>query len=233
MNWDQVEGNWKQMKGRVKERWGKLTDDDLDRIEGKRDRLVGKIQERYGDAPGVDIGRLMSCVEDLRPLLPKVEAAEENLPFLVVVRSTLVPTVKAVERIEVRGKAGWTDMADELDGYRPIDGVEVPDADADAYLLVDVSTGPETLGVTPADALPRIRAAGRTPLTIDEGVALLTHHPDVLSARNAFQALASRADNKRIPSFWMSKGAPRLGWCWEGNPHSWLGAASAAQRLVP
>ena len=85
----------------------------------------------------------------------------------------------------------------------------------------------------PADALPRIRSAGRTPLTIDEGVALLTQHPEVLSERNAFQALASRADNKRIPSFWMSKGAPRLGWCWEGNPHSWLGAASAAQRLVP
>jgi len=49
MNWDQVEGHWRQMKGRVKERWGKLTDDDLDRIEGNRDRLVGRIQERYGD----------------------------------------------------------------------------------------------------------------------------------------------------------------------------------------
>ena len=50
MNWDRVEGNWKQFKGMVKEKWGKLTDDDLDVIEGKRDRLVGKIQERYGMA---------------------------------------------------------------------------------------------------------------------------------------------------------------------------------------
>jgi len=48
MNWDQVEGKWKQAKGSVKERWGKLTDDDLDVISGKRDQLVGKIQERYG-----------------------------------------------------------------------------------------------------------------------------------------------------------------------------------------
>lgn len=48
MNWDQVEGKWKQAKGTVKERWGKLTDDDLDVIAGKRDQLVGKIQERYG-----------------------------------------------------------------------------------------------------------------------------------------------------------------------------------------
>jgi uncharacterized protein YjbJ (UPF0337 family) len=48
MNWDQIEGKWKQAKGAVKEKWGKLTDDDLDVINGKQDVLVGKIQERYG-----------------------------------------------------------------------------------------------------------------------------------------------------------------------------------------
>ena len=50
MNSDQLQGKWKQMKGSVKERWGKLTDDDLDVIDGKHDQLVGKIQERYGVA---------------------------------------------------------------------------------------------------------------------------------------------------------------------------------------
>ena len=48
MNWDQIEGKWKQVKGIVKQKWGKLTDDDLDVIAGSRDQLVGKIQERYG-----------------------------------------------------------------------------------------------------------------------------------------------------------------------------------------
>ena len=48
MNWDQVEGKWKQMKGTVRQKWGKLTDDDLDVIAGKQDQLAGKIQERYG-----------------------------------------------------------------------------------------------------------------------------------------------------------------------------------------
>ncbi|HUB02510.1 MAG TPA: CsbD family protein [Terriglobales bacterium] len=48
MNWDQVQGKWTQLTGSVKEKWGKLTDDDLKVIDGKRDRLVGKIQERYG-----------------------------------------------------------------------------------------------------------------------------------------------------------------------------------------
>ncbi|WP_130833343.1 CsbD family protein [[Erwinia] mediterraneensis] len=50
MNRDETSGNWKQFKGKVKEKWGKLTDDDMTVIEGKRDQLVGKIQERYGYA---------------------------------------------------------------------------------------------------------------------------------------------------------------------------------------
>jgi uncharacterized protein YjbJ (UPF0337 family) len=48
MNWDQVEGKWKQAKGAIKQKWGKLTDDDLDVIAGQKDVLIGKIQERYG-----------------------------------------------------------------------------------------------------------------------------------------------------------------------------------------
>jgi uncharacterized protein YjbJ (UPF0337 family) len=50
MNWDQIAGNWKQVKGVVREKWGKLTDDDVDIIAGKRDILLGKIQERHGIA---------------------------------------------------------------------------------------------------------------------------------------------------------------------------------------
>ena len=50
MNSDQMQGKWKQMKGTVKERWGKLTDDDVDVINGQHDQLVGKIQEKYGIA---------------------------------------------------------------------------------------------------------------------------------------------------------------------------------------
>jgi hypothetical protein len=198
-------------------------------LEAEFDRQVATLAAL--DHPGLTTKHLARHVEPLRDLLPKASRNHaEAIAFLVVVRSALVPTVDAVERFEVRGKAGWTDMSGELDGYRPIEGVEVPDVPA--YLLTDIDTGAATLNVTPDDALPVIRAAGRTPLTIDEGVALVTHVPAVLTARNAFQALGSRAANKRVPSFWVSKGAPRLGWCWAGNPHSWLGAASAAGRYA-
>ncbi len=50
MNWDQIQGKWKEVKGQAKQKWGDLTDDDLDKVEGKRDELVGKVQQRYGIA---------------------------------------------------------------------------------------------------------------------------------------------------------------------------------------
>ena len=46
--WEKIKGNWTVAKGHVKEKWGKLTDDDMTRIEGRRDVLVGRVQARYG-----------------------------------------------------------------------------------------------------------------------------------------------------------------------------------------
>lgn len=48
MNWDQIVGNMKQLRGQLREKWGKLTDDDLDVIAGKRDQLAGRLQKTYG-----------------------------------------------------------------------------------------------------------------------------------------------------------------------------------------
>ncbi len=50
MDWNQIEGDWQRLKGHVKEKWGQLTDDEIDKINGHREQLEGKIQERYGIA---------------------------------------------------------------------------------------------------------------------------------------------------------------------------------------
>ncbi len=47
MNWDQIKGNWKQFTGRVKEKWGKLTDDDLTTAAGHRDQVPAILQKRW------------------------------------------------------------------------------------------------------------------------------------------------------------------------------------------
>lgn len=48
MTWEHVQGDWQRARARVRERWGKLTDQDLERIGGAKDRLVAALKERYG-----------------------------------------------------------------------------------------------------------------------------------------------------------------------------------------
>ena len=48
MTWEEIAGNWTFYKGRIKERWGKLTDDELEVIDGEWDQLIGSLQVRYG-----------------------------------------------------------------------------------------------------------------------------------------------------------------------------------------
>jgi uncharacterized protein YjbJ (UPF0337 family) len=50
MDWNRIEGNWKQFSGKVREKWGDLTDDDLQKVEGHREQLEGMLQQRYGYA---------------------------------------------------------------------------------------------------------------------------------------------------------------------------------------
>ena len=70
MDWNRVEGNWKDMKGKIKEKWGKLTDDDLTVINGKREQLEGKNRAalRLRQGPGQEgCRRLVQFTEVVRP----------------------------------------------------------------------------------------------------------------------------------------------------------------------
>jgi uncharacterized protein YjbJ (UPF0337 family) len=63
MNENELKGNWQIVQGRVREKWGKLTDQDLQVIAGKRDQLVGRLRERYGHAEG-EAQRLVNEFDD-------------------------------------------------------------------------------------------------------------------------------------------------------------------------
>ena len=67
MNWDQVAGQWSQLRGSLREKWGKLTDDDLELAAGNRDKLVGILQERYGLAKDRALQSLDEFIADLKP----------------------------------------------------------------------------------------------------------------------------------------------------------------------
>ncbi|KIC74635.1 UPF0337 protein YjbJ [Neochlamydia sp. EPS4] len=48
MNKEFFEGSWHELKGKIKEKWGKLTDDDLLRIDGSWERMLGSLEKNYG-----------------------------------------------------------------------------------------------------------------------------------------------------------------------------------------
>ena len=169
-----------------------------------------------------------ALLEPLRDLLPEPARDTGRIPFVVVVPN--LPVEDVLSSVHTVGGTGFTTMdAEDLAGFRPLPDLCVPGS---PYLLLDVDTGPDTLNATPADVLPRITAAGRSPLTVAEGVAVLVSDPGVLRSRNCFSLLGSRCGDKRVPALWVSSRRPRLGWCYQGAPHTWLGSASCAGRVA-
>ena len=71
MNWNIIEGKWKEMAGAVREKWGDLTDDEIQQIAGKKDRLEGVLQQKYGmtqEAASKQIDEWANTVKDsVRP----------------------------------------------------------------------------------------------------------------------------------------------------------------------
>lgn len=48
MNTEILEGKWHEVKGKIKEKWGALTDDELDQVDGKFEQLEGILRQKYG-----------------------------------------------------------------------------------------------------------------------------------------------------------------------------------------
>src|SRR3954469_10898 len=166
-------------------------------------------------------------LEPLRDLLPALPESS-GIPFAVVVPDA--PVLDVLGTVQMVGGPGFSTLpADDLARFRPLPELDVPSM---PYLLLDVDPGPDTLGLPPAQAAEKIAASGRTPLTIAEGLAVLVSEPGVLRSRNCFSLLGSRAADKRVPALWVSARRPRLGWCYQGAPHTWLGSASCGGRLA-
>lgn len=181
--------------------------------------------------------RRLEPLRDAAARLPDLPAEPPpgHAPLVLVVARELVDPERAVPLLRLVGgrKEGVVDRNHGEQGlapYRPIEQVELPDPAA--YLLLEVDRGEEFLGVRPEEALPVILGRGRTPLTVEEGVAVVTHAPALLERNRCFMLSGSRRGDRRVPAMWISDRAPKLGWCWDGNPHSWLGVASTGGRTA-
>jgi hypothetical protein len=193
--------------------------------------LAPRIARLFG---GVD--RLAPALASLRPLVERAAPVTTNIPLCVVIRSPSFPAAALMDNIHARGASGIVDMTPaQPDEFKPIASVELPATDV--YVLLGVDTGRARLDITPEASLAAIHAEGRTPLTLEEGVMLALMFPAMLTDKQTYNCIqmpgSRRESDQRVPSIWISKGRPRLGWCWDRNPHTWLASASAARRVGP
>lgn len=195
------------------------------------------IHKDYPHAFGLDATGFTQLVAPLKSMLDQYSDLNLNiedgqLPFVLVVKSNVVPAESAMSRVERNGQSGVTKLyPHNSTDFQPISDVIIPDSKI--YLLIDIDRGQASLNITPSMALKQINKLGRTPLTIEEGIALITHYPEFLIKNNCYSLLASRhTGDQRVPAIWINGSkAPNLGWCWDGNPHTWLGSASARLRI--
>lgn len=173
-------------------------------------------------------------------------AASTAGPGLLVVHPDVVDVRRLVPLLRRGDRAGFVveDMTDVAD-FLPVEGAGPPSSPL--YVVRDPDRGDALRDRSPDEALPALRSSGRTPLLLTEGVQWVLQVPEILERNHCFMTIGSRRRtpsgrlDARTPAVWVSNGtgrdgrarkdAPKVGWCWAGNRHTWLGFASAGERV--
>ncbi|MEW2122063.1 DUF5701 family protein [Streptomyces sp. NPDC005474] len=184
---------------------------------------------------------------ELRTFAQAAELPEAGDGALLAVHPGQAPASALAPLLRRDDKAGFvvTDMPD-VDLFAPLETVALPDAPL--YLLTGLDRGDHMANWSPNEALPALTAQARTPLVLTEGIHWVLQQPALLERNHCFMTIGSRlrkaneALDARTPAIWISNGtgrdgrerrnAPKVGWCWAGNRHTWLGFASATGRRV-
>ncbi|WEV41720.1 DUF5701 family protein [Bifidobacterium sp. ESL0682] len=164
-----------------------------------------------------------------RPLIDALKDSDLGENILLVPTHELVSPESLIARTSINRMAGFTTMPPrDVASFLPQDGFEPPEGPF--YLVVDPHTGTAYVNREPDVARKLIDSDERMPLTLEEGLAIATQHPDWLVKKNGFNLLGSRSADGRVPSIWMSQNAPRLGSVWPTSRHTWLGNAYCQAR---
>ena len=164
-----------------------------------------------------------------RPLIEALENSDLGSSILLVPTRELVSPESLIARTSINRMAGFTTMPPrDIVSFLPQDGFEPPEGPF--YLVVEPHTGTCYVNREPDVARKLIDSDERTPLTLEEGLAIATQHPDWLETHNGFNLLGSKSADGRVPSIWLSQNAPRLGAVWPNSKHTWLGNAYCIER---
>ncbi len=195
------------------------------------------VEKKYPDLSNLSEAEFRDLCQPLIKDLEKQNLSPINIstgqvPFVLVVSSDLISSKQQMESLIWNNKPGFEKLFPHLTtDFRPRSDISLPTSSV--YLLLGINRGDEFLNIRPEDALKAIQEKGNTPLTMEEGIALVTQFPDLLIKNHCFSLLGSRVEgNQRVPAIWINaQKQANLGWCWDRNPHTWLGSAFANKRV--
>ena len=164
-----------------------------------------------------------------QPLIAALEHSDLGGDILLIPTRELVSPESLIARTSINRMAGFTTMPPrDIASFLPQDGFTPPEGPF--YLVVEPHTGTCYINREPDVARKLIDSDERLPLTLEEGLAIATQHPEWLLEKNGFNLLGSRSADGRVPSIGMSQNAPRLGAVWPNSRHTWLGNAYCMAR---
>ncbi len=210
--------------------------------EGSRDREAPMVAMQLGRL--LDLGLADLTGVSARTLTDQAQTLPHEPNAILAIHPSLASARSLAPLLSRDGKEGFVveDLTD-LEQFEDIEGLAVPDSPL--YLVQDIDRGDDMRNWSPSEALPEITARGRSPLTVNEGISWLLQEPKLLEPNHCFMTIGTRKRtpkglDARTPALWISggtgrdgkhrKGAPKVGWCWAGNRHTWLGFASARGR---
>jgi uncharacterized protein DUF5701 len=196
------------------------------------DRQVGLLIELgYPQLTGLSGNAFSERLEPLRTAItraPATRPSRERVPFVIAIGRDVVRPSQAMPLTVHNGQSGFVSRdTQDIDEFPTRPEIDLP---THAWLVLDIDRGRDTLGATPEEARARFATEGRQPLTVEEGIAFLTQYPESLEKNNCYQLPGTQL-GRRVPGLWISARAPKLGYCWAGNRHTWLGHASCAERI--
>ncbi len=105
--------------------------------------------------------------------------AKSHIPILIVIPHPIVPLSYQLESIRESMNDMQLEHIIKPEWFENAEGVSTPDK---PYLLLDVETGYAMKNITPKKCVKTFNDEGRFPLTVDEGIALICHFPEVLES---------------------------------------------------
>ena len=181
------------------------------------------IDKGYPEAAGIYKDWFLE--EYVNPLRYKFETGD-----IIFIPERIVSIHKQMSLVKLKNKTGYNTPCINLGMLQQADGVETPNV---PYLIHDIENGVATKNISFSNCVKLFKKQGRFGLVPEEGIAIVTHKPEMLNNHRYIYLLGSRVVSGRVPGLYLNDDGLELGYVWPDSTNSKWGSASCGSRIRP